>query len=180
LTPAELSKTVVMRSAWAVLFGCTSIYVSWEVLVPQSSPDQTGSGWVPKIWVRVREGSSSNGLPPTLSKGAKDGAPGCLGWFEENRQLPAVRASVVPQPSGDQAPSDGAPGGVWSVGGRTGNGNCLRFELLCFPNHRAIRRPQDGAPGGLWSVAGRTGNGNCLRFPASVLLRMDTRAVVAG
>jgi hypothetical protein len=41
---------------------------------------------------------------------------------------------------------------VWGGLRRTGNGNGLRFELLCFPNHRAIRRPQDGAPERWWWV----------------------------
>ena len=37
---------------------------------------------IDKIWGEVREDSGSNGLHPTLSKGAKDGAPECLGLIE--------------------------------------------------------------------------------------------------
>ena len=56
------------------VFACTSIYVSWEGLVPGTFT-RSGSGRAPGVWVGLREDSGPSCLDSTLSKGAKDGAP---------------------------------------------------------------------------------------------------------
>jgi hypothetical protein len=67
----------------------------------------------PDVWGGIEENGQRHGQK-LLGKGstshpsrsaATDGAPELSWLVEENRRRRVVRASVVPQPSGDQAPS---------------------------------------------------------------------------